>query len=104
MIPENFEYFAPQTLKEATELLARRSDAKLLGGGMSLIPALKHRLAVTSALIDLGRVPELEGISEKRGAIAIGGRTTHRALATPGEFKDVHAIHETAKHLRSQLP
>ncbi len=96
MIPDNFEYFAPANLKDAIELLARRSDAKLLGGGMSLIPALKHRLAATSALIDLGRVPELEGISEKRGAIAIGGRTTQRALALPGEFKDVHAIHETA--------
>ncbi len=96
MIPENFEYFAPRSLKEAVDLLARRADAKLLGGGMSLIPALKHRLAAAGALVDLGRVPELEGISDKRGAIAIGGRTTHRALMTPGEFKDVHAIHETA--------
>jgi carbon-monoxide dehydrogenase medium subunit len=96
MIPENFEYFAPRTLSEVTALLAQKPDAKLLGGGMSLIPALKHRLAAASALIDLGRVPELEGIADKRGKIAIGGRTTHRALTTPGEFKDVHAIHETA--------
>lgn len=96
MIPENFEYFAPRSLKEVTELLTRFSDAKLLGGGMSLIPALKHRLAAASALVDLGRVPELEGISEKRGKIAIGGRTTHRALTNPGEFVDVHVIHETA--------
>ena len=96
MIPETFEYFAPRSLKEVVELLARRSDAKLLGGGMSLIPALKHRLAAAAALVDLGRVPELEGISEKRGVIAIGGRTTHRALVAPGEFKDVHVLHETA--------
>ncbi len=96
MIPENFEYFAPRSLSEVTELLARRSDAKLLGGGMSLIPALKHRLAAAAALVDLGRVPDLEGIADKRGKIAIGGRTTHRALTAPGEFKDVHVIHETA--------
>jgi len=96
MIPENFEYAAPRSLKEAIELLAGRADAKLLGGGMSLIPALKHRLAAASLLVDLGRVPDLEGISEKRGKIAIGGRTTHRALATPGDLKDVHLIHETA--------
>lgn len=95
MIPDQFEYFAPRSLKEAIELLGKHADAKLLGGGMSLIPALKHRLAAASALIDLGRVPDLEGVSEKRGAIAIGGRTTHRALAIPGEFKDVHVLHET---------
>ena len=99
MIPENFEYAAPRSLKEAIELLARSKDAKLLGGGMSLIPALKHRLAAASLLVDLGRVPDLEGISEKRGKIAIGGRTTHRALVTPGEFKDVHVIHETASSI-----
>lgn len=96
MIPETFDYFAPRSLKEAIDLLARNSGAKLLGGGMSLIPALKHRLAAASALVDLGRVPDLEGVSEKRGRIAIGGRTTHRALATPGELADVHVIHETA--------
>jgi len=96
VIPENFEYFAPTSLKDAVELLARRSDAKLLGGGMSLIPALKHRLAAASALVDLGRVPELEGVGEKRGAIAIGGRTTHRALASASELADVHVIREAA--------
>ena len=96
MIPERFEYFAPRSLKEAIELLARNADAKLLGGGMSLIPALKHRLAAASALIDLGRVPNLEGVSERRGKLTIGARTTHRALAFPGELDDVHVIRETA--------
>jgi carbon-monoxide dehydrogenase medium subunit len=96
MIPENFEYAAPRSLKEAIELLARSSSAKLLGGGMSLIPALKHRLAAASMLVDLCRVPDLEGASEKRGKIAIGARTTHAALARPGDLADVHVIHETA--------
>ncbi|MFI5314202.1 MAG: FAD binding domain-containing protein [Myxococcota bacterium] len=96
MIPQDFEYFAPRSLREAVELLARHPDAKLLGGGMSLIPALKHRLQTPAALVDLGRVADLEGASERRGAIAIGGRTTHRALAEPGELADVHAIQETA--------
>ncbi|MBM4337499.1 MAG: xanthine dehydrogenase family protein subunit M [Deltaproteobacteria bacterium] len=96
MIPETFEYAAPRSLKEAIELLARTADAKLLGGGMSLIPALKHRLAAASLLVDLGRVPDLEGISEKRGKLAIGGRTTHRALTNLREFADVHVICETA--------
>jgi carbon-monoxide dehydrogenase medium subunit len=96
MIPQDFEYFAPRSLREAVDLLARNPDAKLLGGGMSLIPALKHRLQTPAALVDLGRVSDLEGVSERRGKIAIGGRTTHRALVAPGELADVHAVQETA--------
>jgi carbon-monoxide dehydrogenase medium subunit len=96
MIPQDFEYFAPRSLREALDLVARNADAKLLGGGMSLIPALKHRLQTPAALVDLGRVPELDGVSEKRGKIAIGGRTTHARLAVPGELADVHVIHEAA--------
>ena len=96
MIAQDFEYFAPRTVREAVDLLAKNPDAKLLGGGMSLIPALKHRLQTPAALVDLGRVPELERIGEKRGAIAIGGRTTHAALARAKELADVHAIGEAA--------
>ncbi len=96
MIAQDFEYFAPKTVREALDLLARNSDAKLLGGGMSLIPALKHRLQTPAALVDLGRVPGLDGVSEKRGVISIGGRATHASLAVPGDLADVHVIHEAA--------
>jgi aerobic carbon-monoxide dehydrogenase medium subunit len=96
MIPSDFEYFAPRSLREALDLLAKNADAKVLGGGMSLIPALKHRLQTPAALVDLGRVPELESVSERRGTIAIGGRTTHRALAESTELADVHAVAEAA--------
>ena len=97
MIPHEFEYFAPRSLREAVDLLAKNADAKALGGGMSLIPALKHRLQVPSVLIDLGRVPELESVGERRGTITIGGRTTHAALAGARELADVHMIAETAE-------
>src|SRR5262249_14974320 len=96
MIPQEFEYFAPRSLREALDLLAKNGDAKALGGGMSLIPALKHRLQVPPALIDLGRVPELESVGERRGTITIGGRATHAALASARELADVHVIPETA--------
>ena len=96
MIPQEFEYFAPRTLAEALDLVAKRPDAKLLGGGMSLVPALKHRLQTPAVLVDLGRVPDLEGVGERRGVISIGGRATHASLAEPGELADVHVIHEAA--------
>jgi carbon-monoxide dehydrogenase medium subunit len=86
MIPGEFEYVAPRSLKEATDLLATRRDAKLLAGGMSLIPALKHRLATPATLIDLGRIPGLDGIAVRGGRVAIGALATHAALARAPEL------------------
>ena len=56
MIPQNFEYSAPKTLEEALAA-ARRRHAKVLAGGMSLIPMMKLRLAAPEHLVDLSRVP-----------------------------------------------
>ena len=41
--------------------------AKLLAGGHTLIPLLKLRLAAPSALIDIGRIAELRGVTVKDG-------------------------------------
>ncbi len=56
MIPAEFDYAAPRTLDEAVRLLSGTEGAKVLGGGMSLIPALKHRLSAAPLLVDLGRI------------------------------------------------
>jgi aerobic carbon-monoxide dehydrogenase medium subunit len=82
MIPANFDYFAPSSLQEALQLLADRGDdAKLLAGGHSLVPLMKLRLAQPAALIDIGRIVELRGISVEGGRIRIGSTTTHAAIA-----------------------
>ena len=50
MIPAEFDYVAPRSLEEARRAASPRAPgAKLLGGGMSLIPAMKHRLAAAAA-------------------------------------------------------
>lgn len=78
MIPQEFEYFAPKSLEEAFELLARHGEeAKLLAGGHSLLPLMKLRLAAPAALIDLGKIPGLGGIREEGDQILIGAMTTH---------------------------
>ncbi len=41
MIPANFNYESPNTLKEALNLLSAHDDAKILAGGHSLLPAMK---------------------------------------------------------------
>ncbi len=63
-------------MKEALALLAGE-DAKVLAGGMSLIPLMKLRLAAPEQLVDIGRVPDLNYIREDKGVLRIGATTTH---------------------------
>jgi carbon-monoxide dehydrogenase medium subunit len=76
MIPQNFDYSTPATLEEALGLLAD-GDAKVLAGGMSLIPLMKLRLAAPERVVDLARVPGLSGCTVVDGAIRVGAMTTH---------------------------
>jgi len=81
MIPASFDYHAPRTLDEAIDLLQSHSDeAKVLSGGQSLLPLLKLRLGAAGHLVDIGRIPGLEGIAEENGTLKIGGRTRESAL------------------------
>ena len=81
MITTEIAFHAPRTTAEVLELLARHGDeAKLLGGGMSLVPTMNLGLARPEILISLNRVAELAYVTDRGTEIAIGGRTRHRAL------------------------
>jgi carbon-monoxide dehydrogenase medium subunit len=81
MIPAPFDYHRPGTLDEAIGLLSRHGDnAKVLSGGMSLLPALKLRLGAFGHLVDIGRIPGLEYIREEAGVLRIGAGTRQRLL------------------------
>jgi len=81
----NFSYQRPASLAEAAKLLS--GEAKLLAGGMTLLPTLKQRLAQPSALVDLGAVAELKGIKAEGGGLTIGAMTTHAEVAHSAEVK-----------------
>lgn len=81
MIPAAFDYHRPATLDEAVGLLTRHGDeAKVLSGGMSLLPMLKLRLASFAHLVDIGRIPGLEYIKEEGGFLRVGAMTRQSAL------------------------
>jgi carbon-monoxide dehydrogenase medium subunit len=81
MIPPQFDYVRPADLGEALRILKdREGEAKLLGGGYSLIPLLKLRLAQPALLVDLRDVGGLDGIVETDDELVIGGRATHRRI------------------------
>jgi aerobic carbon-monoxide dehydrogenase medium subunit len=81
MIPAGFEYHAPRSVADAVKLLGDLGpDAKLLAGGHSLLPMMKLRFAAPSALIDLGKIAALRGITQAGSEIHIGAMTTENDL------------------------
>lgn len=88
MYPASFEYHRASSAEEALDLLARHPGARLLAGGHSLIPMMKLRLAQPAALIDIGRVKELAGVSEDGGSIRIGALTSHAELAASTALRE----------------
>lgn len=80
MIPPQFDYHAPGTLDEALGLLGSLDDAKIMSGGQSLLPMLKLRLASPANIVDIGRIPGLDSISEEGGFLRIGALVTETAL------------------------
>lgn len=82
-----FNYVKAKSLAEAQSLLAANPEAKLLAGGMTLIPTLKQRLAQPSHLVDIGGLAELRGIEVKGGQLAIGAATRHYEVAASAVVK-----------------
>jgi carbon-monoxide dehydrogenase medium subunit len=88
MYAPNFDYYRAKSVAEASELLRRNPGAKILAGGHSLIPMLKLRLTGPPALVDIGRIAELKGVSVKDGVVRIGALTTHAELAASAHLRD----------------
>ncbi len=77
----NFEFEKPSTIADAVAALGAE-DVQALGGGQTLIPTLKQRLAAPSSLVSLSGIPEMKGVCvEDDGSVAVGGATTHSVVA-----------------------
>jgi len=73
MIPPSFDYHLPNSVNDAISMLKKYgSEAKILSGGMSLIPLMKLRLAEPAHLIDINRISGLDYIKESDGFLRIG--------------------------------
>jgi carbon-monoxide dehydrogenase medium subunit len=82
MYSPSFNYYRAASLDEARGLLQQHPGAKILAGGHSLVPLLKMRLTQPTALVDIGRITDLKGISSAGATIRIGALTTHTELAS----------------------
>jgi carbon-monoxide dehydrogenase medium subunit len=100
MKPAPFEYHAPRNLEEATGLLARLENAKVLAGGQSLVAMMNFRYVIVDHLVDLGGVAALSGISVNNGVLRIGAMTQQRELEFSAEVKQhCPILHEALRHV-----
>lgn len=92
-------YHRASSVAEAATLL-KNDDAKALSGGMTLIPAMKTRLAAPSDVVDIARIPELKGVKVSGGTVTIGAATTHFEVANNAELRKVlPSVAELASHI-----
>lgn len=77
-----FNYHRPSSLDEAKKILGGNDEAKLLAGGMTLLPTMKMRLAQPSDLVDISRIDGLADIKDDGDAIEIGAMVRHAEVAT----------------------
>jgi carbon-monoxide dehydrogenase medium subunit len=93
-------YYAPATIDEAVELLADYAgDAKVLGGGQSLIPMMNMRLSQPSALVDVTRIPQLAHI-DVGDETSIGAAVPqHVILRNPQMAMRFPIVHAALRHV-----
>lgn len=89
----SFDIQRPTSVADAVKALGSE-EAQALGGGQTLIPTLKQRLAAPSVLVSLGAIDEIKGVCKgDDGAICIGGGTTHGTVAAEaGDYPALAAL------------
>lgn len=83
----DFTYTKPSSVADAAKILAADPDAKVISGGQTLLPALKHRLNKPTQVVDITGISELRGIKKEGNALVIGALTKHYEVATSAEVK-----------------
>ena len=80
MYPRQFDYVAPSSLDEALEALG--DGSKVMAGGMSLIPLMKTRLFSPAVVVDIGRIPGLDSVSDEGDYISVPALVRHGTTAS----------------------
>src|SRR5260370_2574384 len=78
----NFNYHRASGLRQATNMLGKFEEAKLLAGGQTLLPTMKQRLASPSDIIDLNKIEGMSAIEVKGRNLVIGAMTRHAEVAS----------------------
>jgi len=96
-----FEYFEPETIKEALSLLGKYQEkARILAGGTDLVVMMREREIRPRYVINLGRIPGLSYINLNGKGLRIGALTTIAELEhSPVLKQNYRIIHQAASQL-----
>ncbi len=106
-VPESFQrYLAPTRLEQALAALAERAGgggATVLAGGTDLMPQLRAgRVPAARTLLNIRRVPGLDGVAVEGAALRIGALTTIATLLThPLVREQAPLLAQAADHFAS---
>ena len=82
---KNFNFHSVTNTKEASKLTSNRSA--FLAGGMTLLPAIKLRLASYSDIINIKKIKGLSGIKVSGKTVTVGATTKHSEVANSKDVK-----------------
>ena len=101
MKPKSFSYLRPDNLQDALQALQRlRDDARVMAGGLSLVPMMNFRLLETKYLIDISGLESLAYIREASSEIEIGAAETQaNVLAWPKLAKSLPLLSLAMPHI-----
>jgi 2-furoyl-CoA dehydrogenase FAD binding subunit len=101
MKPKPFSYLRPDDLQDALQALQRlRDDARVMAGGLSLVPMMNFRLLETKYLIDISGLTSLAYIHEASSEIEIGAAETQaNVLAWPKLAKSLPLLSLAMPHI-----
>jgi len=89
VIPAPFDYVRAGSADEVLAALAEHGDeAKILAGGMSLLPLMKLRLATPSVLVDVNDVGDQSEIRLDGDEVVIGGLARHCELVASDVLRE----------------
>lgn len=83
-----FTYNRASGLRQASNMLGKLDDPKLLAGGQTLLPTMKQRLASPANIIDLNSIEGLDTIEQKGRSIVIGAMARHYQVANSPVVKE----------------
>ncbi|HEY7485255.1 MAG TPA: FAD binding domain-containing protein [Streptosporangiaceae bacterium] len=105
MVAQAFEYRRAAELPEVLAVLTEHGDdAKVLAGGQSLVPMMHLRLARPGVVVDINRLPGLDGVSAGDGELRLGALVRHRRLERPVVGDPLGALLAAAARHVGHLP
>jgi carbon-monoxide dehydrogenase medium subunit len=101
MKPASFDYVRAESTEHAVQTLASAGgDGKVIAGGQSLMPMMNFRLVKPSVLVDINRIPGLDGVQVRGGKLLLGALVRHRMTATNALIAThIPVLHHAMKHV-----